>query len=72
MLKLTVVGNEYYNEETETFETDGDFELELEHSLVSLSKWESKFKKPFLSDLPKTAEETFYYRGHGYLSNLSL
>lgn len=61
MLKLLVVGNEYFNEETETFDTVGDFELELEHSLLSVSKWESKFQKPFLSRNNKTVDEIFYY-----------
>jgi hypothetical protein len=61
MLKLTILGTEYYNDETETFETVGDIDLELEHSLVSLSKWESKFKKPFLSTEIKTIDENLYY-----------
>lgn len=61
MLKLTISGTEYFNEKTETFETVGDIDLELEHSLVSLSKWESKFKKPFLSNDKKTTQEIFYY-----------
>jgi hypothetical protein len=61
MLKLTILGTEYFNEETSTFETVDDIDLELEHSLVSLSKWESKFKKPFLSNEKKTSEEFFYY-----------
>ncbi len=61
MLKLTIPGTEYFNEETETFETVGDIELELEHSLLSLSKWESKFKKPFLSSDGKSIDETLEY-----------
>jgi hypothetical protein len=61
MLKLIVPGEEYFNEETEEFETVGDFELELEHSLISLSKWESKHKKPFLSNSDKTPEEILDY-----------
>jgi hypothetical protein len=61
MLKIIVPGEEYYNEETEEFETVGDFELELEHSLISLSKWESKHQKPFLSNSTKTPDEILDY-----------
>lgn len=61
MLNLLVKGEEYFNEATSEVTTVGDVELELEHSLVSLSKWESKHKKPFLSSETKTPEEIFDY-----------
>jgi hypothetical protein len=61
MLKIIVPGADYFNEETSTFETVDDFELELEHSLISLSKWESRFKKPFLTSDEKSTEEVLAY-----------
>jgi hypothetical protein len=61
MLKLIILGEEHFDEETSEFSTVGDVEIELEHSLLSLSKWESKFKKPFLSDAVKSPEEIAAY-----------
>lgn len=61
MLKLQVRGSEFYDEEKEEFVYPHSFELKLEHSLVSLSKWEQKFEKPFLSQGEKSTEEVFGY-----------
>ena len=60
MLELIIKGKEYWNEKSGEFETTKDQVLCLEHSLVSLSKWESKYKKPFLSS-EKSEEETIDY-----------
>lgn len=60
MLTITVPAGEFYNQQTETFETIPEQRLQLEHSLVSVSKWESKWKKPFL-DSEKTAGEMLDY-----------
>lgn len=63
MLEIVVPPAELYNEEKEIFieSSKKDQILRLEHSLVSLSKWESKWCKPFLSDERKTEEETIDY-----------
>ena len=61
MLRIIISGDEFYDEVTEKFNTVGDVVLELEHSLVSLSKWESKFQKPFLSIIEKTTKEISDY-----------
>ena len=61
MLTIIVSGKEFFNEETEEFESHGDIVLNLEHSLISLSKWESEFEKPFLGESKKTAEEIYGY-----------
>lgn len=61
MLTITVPGVDLYNEETQVFERRGDVTLELEHSLVSLSKWEQHWKTPFLGDVEKSDAQVFYY-----------
>lgn len=60
MLEIYVEGSEQYNEETNEFVTIKPQTIKLEHSLVSISRWESKWHKPFLSS-DKTREEVLDY-----------
>lgn len=60
MLTITVSSDEQFDDEKQEF-IYNKVELELEHSLVSLSKWEEKFEKPFLDGKEKTTEEALYY-----------
>lgn len=61
MLRITIEGGDYFNDETEEFIYFDDVVLDLEHSLLSLSKWESIYQKPFLSAGEKSVEEIFGY-----------
>jgi hypothetical protein len=61
MLTLIVGGMEAYDELNKEFVMRGGATLQLEHSLVSLSKWESKHEKPFLGKEEKTTEEVIDY-----------
>lgn len=54
MLKLVVPAKEWLDERTNTFMGHDKTTLLLEHSLLSLSKWEAKWKKPYLD--PKAKE----------------
>ena len=54
MLSIDIKPREFFNEKTSEFITVKGGTLKLEHSLVSISKWESKWKIPFLSEKKKT------------------
>lgn len=58
MLEIVVPASECYDERTGEFVSVGkDIRLQMEHSLMSISKWEAKHHKAFLSRREKTREE---------------
>lgn len=61
MLHITIPATEHWDSAKGEFVYTKEQHLQLEHSLVSLSKWESKWGKVFLSNAEKTAEETIDY-----------
>ena len=61
MLKLIIPANEYYDEIKDEFINTKEYKILVEHSLVSISKWEAKWAKPFLGKEPKTNDETLDY-----------
>ena len=61
MLRITIPGLEYYDEEKNEFIYYDEQTVDLEHSLVSISKWEAKWCKPFLSAGDKSALEVIDY-----------
>ena len=61
MLQITIPAVELWDERKQEFVITKEQTLQLEHSLVSISKWESKWCKPFLSKQEKTSEETLDY-----------
>lgn len=60
MLTINIPENELFNSETNEFVYLKNQTLQLEHSLLSISKWEAKWGKPFIGD-GKTNEETIDY-----------
>lgn len=61
MLHITIPSVENWDEGRQEFIQIKGRTLQLEHSLVSLSKWESRWCRSFLSDKEKTFEETVDY-----------
>ena len=61
MLKITIPEMEFYDEDKNEFIMFNEQVLQLEHSLVSISKWESKWHIPFLDGKDKTLEQIIDY-----------
>lgn len=61
MLRIVIPGVDAWDEINEEFVTTQDTVLVLEHSLISISKWEAKWHKPFLGKDQKTPEQITDY-----------
>ena len=61
MLKIVIPTQEHFDEINNVFFETKEQPLQLEHSLVALSRWESKWKKPFLADTKQSFEEMIDY-----------
>lgn len=61
MISIHIPGSEFYDETKNEFVEIKEQDILLEHSLISVSKWESKWHKPFLEKNDKTTEEVIDY-----------
>lgn len=61
MLEVVIPDQEYFDESTEQFVTVKGAKLSLEHSLISISKWEMKWHAPFLGDDQQSEEQVRDY-----------
>lgn len=61
MLKITIPEQELWDERNQEFRYIKTANLQLEHSLVSLHKWESKWHVPFFGKEEKTTEQIIDY-----------
>lgn len=61
MLQITVPAREFFDEEKQEFFELKEQHLVLEHSLISISKWEAKWKKSYFNSDDKTQEEVLDY-----------
>lgn len=61
MLEITIPAGEAWDEAAQEFRYSKEYKIKLEHSLISISKWEAKWKKAFLSNKNRTEDEMFDY-----------
>ena len=71
MLRLTIPGSELYDEVRNEFVTVKPQTIDLEHSLISISKWETRWRKPFLSSSKSREEILDYIKCMTITSNVS-
>ena len=60
-LQIVIPEQDFYDARLNRFVTIKYTKMELEHSLISISKWEAKWHKPYMSRAPKTSEEDLDY-----------
>lgn len=61
MFTVIIPDREVFHDDSQTFEVLKGETFQIEHSLVSIAKWESKWEKPFLTSDNKTREQTIDY-----------
>src|SRR5688500_5980524 len=61
MLEIQVTLEEGFDEKNSKFVASSSFTVRLEHSLFSVSKWESVWEEPFLGKKEKTRKQTVSY-----------
>lgn len=61
MFKTVIPGGSYYDEVRNVFLDVPSTPIQLEHSLLSISRWESKWNRSYFNDGPKTEEEKLDY-----------
>lgn len=61
MLRITIPENDLYDESTGTFISIHERTIQLEHSLLSISKWEAKWHIPYYDLKPKTFQQSLDY-----------
>lgn len=71
MLKIDIPGYEFYDEVNNEFITEDSQSITLEHSLISISKWEMRWNKPFLSSDKNNEEILDYIKCMNVNSNVS-
>lgn len=62
MISITIPKSEVFDNDNQIFRrVNKDTTIQLEHSLISLQKWEAKWHVPFLDTRDKTVEQTIDY-----------